>query len=184
MEGLHEKRKKGSILKKTWERCKSFSHGQTQKGVTQTSPLTITPSPNHPMVKSKSWSNFFPTTPLSPRVEKWVGSKTNLRAIPMSPKGCLSVYVGPDKQRFVLKIEYTNHPLFRMLLEEAELEYGFHSEGPLLLPCEVDTFIKILYEMDPSDEYDGQMNTNTSRCRFPRNRSSYRLLNPSRRLVA
>ncbi|XP_057529600.1 auxin-responsive protein SAUR40-like [Amaranthus tricolor] len=179
MECLQEKKKKGSILKKTWERCKSFNHGQPQ-----TCSLLITPLRRRPMVKSKSWSTFFPTSPLSPRVEKLVGSnKNNSRVGLISPKGCLSVYVGPDKQRFVLKIECTNHPLFRMLLEEAESVYGFQSDGPLLLPCEVHIFLKILYEMDGNDDYDDQTNTN-SRCGFPRNRSSYHLLNPSDRLIS
>ncbi|KAG8379464.1 hypothetical protein BUALT_Bualt07G0091200 [Buddleja alternifolia] len=66
----------------------------------------------------------------------------------VAPTGCFSVYVGPEKQRFVMKTEYVNHPLFKMLLEDAELEYGFTSEGPLLLPCEVDLFCHILAEID------------------------------------
>ncbi|CAO2829782.1 unnamed protein product [Amaranthus hypochondriacus] len=184
MECLQGKKKKGSILKKSWERCKSFNDDQPQRALTPTRLLSITPLRRRPMVKSKSWSTFFPTTPLSPRVEKLVGSnKNNSRVGLISPKGCLSVYVGPDKQRFVLKIECTNHPLFRMLLEEAESVYGFQNDGPLLLPCEVHIFLKILYEMDANDDYDDQTNTN-SRCRFPRNRSSYHLLNPSNRLIS
>ncbi|KAL2903785.1 Auxin-responsive protein SAUR32 [Bienertia sinuspersici] len=185
MEGsIQEKGKKGSILKKTWKRCKSIGPGQLQP-LTRDSPLSLA-SPNRPMVKSKSWSTFCPPSPLSPRGEKSVGSGKNLpRLGPSTPKGCLSVYVGPDKQRFVVKIECTNHPLFRMLLEEAELEYGFNSNGPIMLPCEVDLFIKVLYEMDANDlEYDNTTNNNDSRCSFPRSRSSYHLLNPSSRLIA
>ncbi|KAL4295089.1 hypothetical protein AHAS_Ahas18G0293200 [Arachis hypogaea] len=53
----------------------------------------------------------------------------------MAPNGCFSVYVGPEKQRFIVKIKHANHPLFMMLLEEAELEYGFQFDGPILLPC-------------------------------------------------
>ncbi|KAH6799214.1 hypothetical protein C2S51_035698 [Perilla frutescens var. frutescens] len=66
----------------------------------------------------------------------------------VAPTGCFTVYVGAEKQRFVIKTEYANHPLFKMLLEDAELEYGFSSEGPLLLPCHVDLFCKILAEME------------------------------------
>ncbi|KAL6494960.1 hypothetical protein OROGR_030879 [Orobanche gracilis] len=69
-----------------------------------------------------------------------------------SPNGCFSVYVGPERQRFVIKTEYANHPLFKMLLEESEMEYGFVNEGPLLLPCEVDIFYKVLAEMDGGDD--------------------------------
>ncbi|XP_073298302.1 auxin-responsive protein SAUR71-like [Primulina huaijiensis] len=89
-------------------------------------------------------------------------SKTQSNASKMSdskhkatPKGCFSVYVGSEKQRFVIKTELANHPLFRMLLEDVELEYGFSSEGPLLIPCEVDLFCKILVEMDSGkDDFD------------------------------
>ncbi|XP_040990501.1 auxin-responsive protein SAUR71-like [Juglans microcarpa x Juglans regia] len=64
--------------------------------------------------------------------------------------GCFSVYVGPQKQRFVVKIKFANHPLFAMLLEEAESEYGYNSEGPILLPCAVDLFYEVLAEMEGS----------------------------------
>ncbi|KAM7269492.1 hypothetical protein ACFE04_024989 [Oxalis oulophora] len=67
-----------------------------------------------------------------------------------STAGCFSVYVGQDKQRFVIKTEYINHPLFRILLEEAESEYGFISDGPLVLPCKVDLFYKVLFAMEDS----------------------------------
>jgi hypothetical protein len=43
----------------------------------------------------------------------------------VAPEGCFPVYVGPKKQKFVIKIEYANHSLFQMLLEEAESEYGY-----------------------------------------------------------
>ncbi|KAF7136419.1 hypothetical protein RHSIM_Rhsim08G0192900 [Rhododendron simsii] len=76
-------------------------------------------------------------------------SRQNDRA---SPEGCFSVYVGPEKQRFVIKTKYANHPLFKMLLEDAEEEYGYSSEGPLLLPCDVDLFCKVLAEMDGKEE--------------------------------
>ncbi|KAL0425254.1 UNVERIFIED_CONTAM: hypothetical protein Sradi_1060200 [Sesamum radiatum] len=73
-----------------------------------------------------------------------------------TPNGCFSVYVGPEKQRFVIRTEFANHPLFKMLLEDAEIEYGFKNEGPLLLPCEVDLFCKVLAEMDSGsgEEFD------------------------------
>ncbi|KAA8542085.1 hypothetical protein F0562_023237 [Nyssa sinensis] len=51
-----------------------------------------------------------------------------------------------------MKTKYANHPLFKMLLEDAELEYGYSSEGPILLPCDVDLFYKVLAEMDSKDD--------------------------------
>ncbi|KAH7867008.1 hypothetical protein Vadar_027782 [Vaccinium darrowii] len=70
----------------------------------------------------------------------------------VAPEGCFWVYVGPEKQRFVIKTKYANHPLFKMVLEDAEEEYGYNSEGPLLLPCDVDLFCKVLAEMDSKEE--------------------------------
>lgn len=78
----------------------------------------------------------------------------SMRKRRVAPTGCFTVYVGAEKQRFVIKTEYANHPLFKMLLEDAELEYGFSSEGPLLLPCNVDLFCKILAEMDAAPDID------------------------------
>ncbi|XP_057440194.1 auxin-responsive protein SAUR32-like [Lotus japonicus] len=70
------------------------------------------------------------------------------------PNGCFSVYVGAERQRFVVKTEFVNHPLFKMLLDEAEVEYGFNSDGPIWLPCNVDLFYKVLAEILADEEYD------------------------------
>lgn len=72
----------------------------------------------------------------------------------MVPQGCFAVYVGPARCRFVIKTKSVNHPLFRILLEEAENEYGFDFVGPLTLPCEVAVFRKIMNTLntDSGDE--------------------------------
>ena len=62
----------------------------------------------------------------------------------MAPEGYLAVYVGPGRTRFVIKTESINHPLFWVLLEEAEKEYGFVCAGPLTLPCDVAVFCIII----------------------------------------
>ncbi|KAG2675411.1 hypothetical protein I3760_12G003300 [Carya illinoinensis] len=72
--------------------------------------------------------------------------------------GCFSVYVGPQRQRFVVKTKSANHPLFAMLLEDAESEYGYNSEGPILLPCAVDLFYKVLAEMEGNSGDDDNNN--------------------------
>lgn len=64
------------------------------------------------------------------------------------PEGCFSIYVGPERERFVIKTKYVNHPLFRALLEEAESEYGYSSDGPLLLPCQVHHFLEMMARME------------------------------------
>uniref|UniRef100_A0ACD5YUU4 Uncharacterized protein n=1 Tax=Avena sativa TaxID=4498 RepID=A0ACD5YUU4_AVESA len=73
-------------------------------------------------------------------------------------KGWLAVLVGDEQQhgagfrRFVIPIAYLYHPLFRRLLEAARDAYGYHSSGPLRLPCSVDEFLRLraLVERDTS----------------------------------
>jgi len=77
----------------------------------------------------------------------------------VAPDGYFAVYVGPDRARFVIKTESVNHPLFRMLLEDAEKEYGFDIAGPLTLPCEVSVFRSILHSLNSTD-YDS-LNSST-----------------------
>ncbi|KAL1814570.1 hypothetical protein ACET3Z_017144 [Daucus carota] len=89
-----------------------------------------------------------------------IESKTNCK---IAPRGCFFVYVGPEKQRFVIKTEYVNHPLFKTLLEDAEAEYGFMSDGPILLPCDVNLFYKVLAEMD-SNKSENQVYMRSKSC--------------------
>lgn len=120
-----EKGKKGLIIK-TWERCKSIGQGRKRSSGPVRS-LTL---------KSKSWPSLMEEDEKRARKRR------------VAPEGCFSVYVGPQKQKFVIKTEYANHPLFQMLLEEAESEYGYDNQGPLALPCNVDIFYKVLLEME------------------------------------
>lgn len=81
--------------------------------------------------------------------KSWHGRSTTT----IAPEGCFWVYVGPDKERFVIKTKYANHPLFKKLLEDAVKEYGYsYSQGPILLPCDVDIFYKVLAEMGSSNK--------------------------------
>ncbi|CAM0884437.1 unnamed protein product [Alopecurus aequalis] len=68
--------------------------------------------------------------------------------------GCFSVYVGPERERFVVRADRANHPLFRRLLDDAEREYGYAAQGPLALPCAVDTFLDVLWHMDNDQDDD------------------------------
>ncbi|KVH98983.1 Auxin responsive SAUR protein [Cynara cardunculus var. scolymus] len=38
-----------------------------------------------------------------------------------------------------------------MLLEDAEIEYGYNTPGPILLPCDVDLFFKVVAEMEAKE---------------------------------
>ncbi|KAF8653832.1 hypothetical protein HU200_061956 [Digitaria exilis] len=61
------------------------------------------------------------------------------------PEGCLAVYVGAARERFVVRTECVNHRLFRALLEEAEEArgpYGYPADGPLELPCDAAAFAR------------------------------------------
>ncbi|XP_058734097.1 auxin-responsive protein SAUR32-like [Vicia villosa] len=66
------------------------------------------------------------------------------------PHGCVCVYVGDERQRFIIKIKIFNHPLFKQFLEDVENEYGYGKDGPLWLPCNVDMFCKTLVEIQSS----------------------------------
>lgn len=66
----------------------------------------------------------------------------------LPPLGCFSVYVGPEKERFIIRTTHVNHPLFRTLLDEAEMAYGYAAMGPLVLPCDVESFLDTLWEME------------------------------------
>jgi SAUR family protein len=63
-------------------------------------------------------------------------------------EGCFSVYVGAGRQRFVVRTECVNHPLFRVLLEEAEEMSGYTAAGPLELPCNSEVFAGVLEQIE------------------------------------
>ncbi|PWA34424.1 small auxin-up RNA [Artemisia annua] len=118
------KGKKG-LISKTWEHFKSF------RGVGA----------------SKSSHNveqgFIRRTKSLPPIDENIGE-----ALKIAPKGCFPVYVGPQKQRFVIKAEHANHSLFKAFLDESKSEYGYKNEGPLMLPCEINDFMKVMLEID------------------------------------
>ncbi|KAJ1279268.1 hypothetical protein BS78_04G142800 [Paspalum vaginatum] len=87
-----------------------------------------------------------PATPDSRGAASWGGGG----GVP--PAGYFTVLVGPEKERFGVRARCANHPLFRALLDEAETEYGFAGcDGPLQLPCTVDDFMEVMWEMGQGD---------------------------------
>ncbi|KAL3835728.1 hypothetical protein ACJIZ3_010464 [Penstemon smallii] len=157
------------LISKTWERCKSFS-GSIAIGRKQI-------EGNGLKTKSKSWSHGLSHRHHHQDQGKLGALKRSNNRV--TPLGCFSIYVGPERQRFVIKTEYVNHHLFKMLLEEAESEYGYSSEGPLMLPCEVSQFVKVLMEMDCEEigKQHGWRFVSRSHS------SNYHLLTPSRLVV-
>lgn len=125
MDVVKDKERKGKgLISKTWERCKSL-HGAGAKSSFDSKRAIVK--------RNKSW----------PRVDPNNGKTLNI-----APKGCFSVYVGPQRQRFVIRAAHANHPFFKDFLIEAEYEYGYRNQGPLELPCDVDDFVKVLLQMD------------------------------------
>ncbi|OIV99525.1 hypothetical protein TanjilG_17335 [Lupinus angustifolius] len=60
------------------------------------------------------------------------------------PKGYIAVYIGEKVKRFVIPISYLNQPLFQVLLNQAEEEFGYdHPMGGLTIPCSEDIFLDI-----------------------------------------
>ncbi|CAD5334535.1 unnamed protein product [Arabidopsis thaliana] len=144
---------KNPILK-TWRKVKSFGHTSS----------STTPS----FTKSKSCHGSF-------RLEEAKSNESKGKPKKESPShGFFTVYVGPTKQRIVVKTKLLNHPLFKNLLEDAETEYGYRRDGPIVLPCEVDFFFKALADMksnpghhDHDDDYDDDDGfTNSPICGF------------------
>uniref|UniRef100_A0A3Q7ISS1 Uncharacterized protein n=1 Tax=Solanum lycopersicum TaxID=4081 RepID=A0A3Q7ISS1_SOLLC len=56
------------------------------------------------------------------------------------------VSVNPEEepQRFVVNLNWLNHPSFLKLLKKAEEEYGFSQEGVLEFPCRAAELEKVL----------------------------------------
>ncbi|XP_057774936.1 auxin-induced protein 15A-like [Salvia miltiorrhiza] len=77
--------------------------------------------------------------------------KKGMKVAP-APVGYFPIYVGPEKERFMIKTEHVNHPLFKSLLEEAESEYGYGHKSLLMLPCQVDRFVNVLMDCDDDDD--------------------------------
>ncbi|XP_059318841.1 uncharacterized protein LOC132069522 [Lycium ferocissimum] len=64
------------------------------------------------------------------------------------PRGYLAVYVGPELRRFIIPTSYLSDPLFKVLLEKVEEEFGFDHSGGLTIPCEIETFKFLLQCME------------------------------------
>ncbi|KAI3868385.1 hypothetical protein MKW92_027146 [Papaver armeniacum] len=75
--------------------------------------------------------------------------RRSLKRIPSS--GNLAVYIGPERRRFVIPTRYLNLPIFVSLLKQSEEEYGFQSNGGLVLPCEVVFFKRVLKLLDKDE---------------------------------
>ncbi|XP_004503001.1 auxin-responsive protein SAUR32-like [Cicer arietinum] len=89
-------------------------------------------------------------------------------------KGWLAVQVGLEEeeeggsisQKFVIPISYLYHPLFKRLLDKAYDVYGYHTDGPLKLPCSVDDFLHLRWIIE-KESGSNQHNHNNNQHRLP-----------------
>ncbi|XP_028108995.1 auxin-responsive protein SAUR21-like [Camellia sinensis] len=65
-------------------------------------------------------------------------------ASPGTPTGHFAVYVGEERQRFVVPTGFLSHPLFKMLLDKAYDEFGFQQRDGLVVPCSVAAFQEVV----------------------------------------
>ncbi|KAG2399370.1 Auxin-responsive protein [Vigna angularis] len=85
-------------------------------------------------------------------------------------KGFLAVQVGLEdedqggssSQRFVIPISYLYHPLFKRLLDKAHEVYGYHTDGPLKLPCSVDDFLHLRWRIEKESTSDQHHHNHTN----------------------
>ncbi|XP_026417097.1 auxin-induced protein 15A-like [Papaver somniferum] len=61
-----------------------------------------------------------------------------------TPTGTLALYVGEERQRFVVPTGFLSHPLFKMLLEKTQAEFGYEQRNGLVIPCRVSTFEEVV----------------------------------------
>ncbi|TXG51952.1 hypothetical protein EZV62_021121 [Acer yangbiense] len=82
-------------------------------------------------------------------------------------KGHFAVYTKEGK-RFVVPLHYLNHPIFRVLLEMAEEEYGTTVNGPLQVPCEeeiMDYILSLLRKSASREVEEALISMTTITCR-------------------
>ncbi|KAG9134629.1 hypothetical protein Leryth_000964 [Lithospermum erythrorhizon] len=77
---------------------------------------------------------------LRERAQKGESSPTNSK----TPTGSFALYIGEERQRFVVPTSYLSHPLFKILLEKAYDEFLFENKSGLVLPCSVSTFQEVV----------------------------------------
>ncbi|KAJ8754731.1 hypothetical protein K2173_012120 [Erythroxylum novogranatense] len=64
---------------------------------------------------------------------------------PKTPTGFFVIYVGYERERFVVPTNFLSHPLFKMLLEKAHDDFDLHQNvNRLVVPCSVSTFQEVV----------------------------------------
>ncbi|KAE8715279.1 Auxin-induced protein 6B [Hibiscus syriacus] len=67
------------------------------------------------------------------------------------PSGHVAVCVGTSCRRFVVRVSYLNHPVFKKFLIQAEEEYGLSNQGLLTIPCDESVFEEVIRFISSSE---------------------------------
>ncbi|KAK2655231.1 hypothetical protein Ddye_008283 [Dipteronia dyeriana] len=68
-----------------------------------------------------------------------------------TPTGFCAIYVGEERERFVVPTGFLSHPLFKMLLDKSYNEFGFQQRSGLVVPCSVSAFQEIVNAVECSN---------------------------------
>ena len=82
------------------------------------------------------------------------------------PAGCLPVYVGEERRRFVIPTSYLTNNTFQALLAKSEEEYGLRCEGGLRIACPPDAFEHLLWSLQGYTTFDWDAIERSSEGRF------------------
>lgn len=74
------------------------------------------------------------------------------------PEGFLAVYVGSERQRFVISANYLKHQMFKEVLEKSAEEYGYEHKGGLPIACDVAYFEHLLWSIKSKSPGSFQVN--------------------------
>ncbi|KAL0550348.1 hypothetical protein IC582_014856 [Cucumis melo] len=86
------------------------------------------------------------TAPFSRRVGYARLNRVRSTPAVATPKGYLAVHVGgpeDETERHLVPVIYFNHPMFRKLLQAAEVIYGFDYPGRIVIPVDVSEFEEV-----------------------------------------
>lgn len=61
------------------------------------------------------------------------------------PEGCLAVYVGTERRRFVIATSYLTNGVFQVLLAKSAEEFGFRCDGGLRIACCPEVFEQLIW---------------------------------------
>lgn len=122
--------------------------------------LNISPQSHKPSISrhSSATSNSFDSSSLGINSGRSWGSMADLHSYDSDmdcssapadvPAGCLAVYVGKDRRRFVIPTSYLTNSVFRALLAKSEEEFGFCCDGGLRIACAPDVFEHLLWWLE------------------------------------